>query len=178
MPAKTIRKQIYKITYPNRKIYVGMDLTGTFTYFGSPSASAKERIAADHADQRLDLTVRKQILWESEAATDAEVRAIERQYIREAGANNPAVGYNLTPRYLQGGAAGEESQSGPLLLAVASCEPGRCAPCGVCCPSAAARCRTGPPAWPSALASAVARWRGSRRVGTVAGRKDTCRGCP
>lgn len=30
------RKQIYKITYPNGKIYVGMDLTGTMLYFGSP----------------------------------------------------------------------------------------------------------------------------------------------
>jgi hypothetical protein len=30
------RKQIYKITYPNGKIYVGMDLTGTLTYFGTP----------------------------------------------------------------------------------------------------------------------------------------------
>ena len=28
-------KQIYKITYPNNKIYIGKDLTGTLTYFGS-----------------------------------------------------------------------------------------------------------------------------------------------
>ena len=27
--AMTRRKQVYKITYPNGKIYVGMDLTGT-----------------------------------------------------------------------------------------------------------------------------------------------------
>lgn len=32
------RKQVYKITYPNGKIYVGMDLTGTLLYLGSPSA--------------------------------------------------------------------------------------------------------------------------------------------
>lgn len=32
------RKQIYKITYPNGKIYVGMDLTGTLLYVCSPSA--------------------------------------------------------------------------------------------------------------------------------------------
>lgn len=38
------RKQVYKITYPVGKIYVGSDLTGTLTYFGSPSARA--RIAA------------------------------------------------------------------------------------------------------------------------------------
>lgn len=38
-------KQVYKISYPNGKVYVGSDLTGTLTYFGSPSAQA--RIAAD-----------------------------------------------------------------------------------------------------------------------------------
>ena len=79
------RKQVYKITYPNGKIYVGMDLTGAINYFGSPSAKA--RIAADLAEHRLDLTARKEILWESETATDAEVRAMERHFIRETGAS-------------------------------------------------------------------------------------------
>ena len=91
------RKQVYKITYPNGKIYVGMDLTGSMLYFGSPSAAA--RIASDHEANRLDFTftLRKEILWESETATDAEVRAMEIKLIRETGANNPAIGYNLTP---------------------------------------------------------------------------------
>jgi hypothetical protein len=26
-------KQVYKITYPNGKIYIGMDVTGSVTYF-------------------------------------------------------------------------------------------------------------------------------------------------
>lgn len=39
------RKQVYKITYPNGKIYVGMDLRGTALYMGSPSANAQ--IVAD-----------------------------------------------------------------------------------------------------------------------------------
>jgi hypothetical protein len=43
--------------------------------------------------------LRKEILWESETATDAEVRAMEAKMIRETGANNPAIGYNLTPRW-------------------------------------------------------------------------------
>jgi hypothetical protein len=92
-------KQVYKITYPNGKIYVGMDLIGVPSYFGSPSVKAKERIAADLVEHRLDLTARKEILWESETATDAEARAMEIKLIRETGANNPAVGYNLTPRW-------------------------------------------------------------------------------
>jgi len=56
-PMTERRKQVYKITYPNGSIYVEMDLTGTTLYFGSPSA--KERIAADLAEHRLDLTVRR-----------------------------------------------------------------------------------------------------------------------
>lgn len=93
------RKQVYKITYPNKKIYVGMDLTGSVLYFGSPTAA--EQIASDHGLDRDDLTftIRKEILWESESATDAEVRAMETKLIRDTGANNPEIGYNKTPRY-------------------------------------------------------------------------------
>ena len=76
------RKQIYKITYPNGKIYVGMDLIGLLLNVGSPSA--REQIAADLDAHRLDLTLRKEILWESETATDDEVRAIS------AAASHPA----------------------------------------------------------------------------------------
>ena len=47
-----------------------MDLTGTLTYFGSPTAKAKDRIVADLDAQRLDLTVGREILWESETAAD------------------------------------------------------------------------------------------------------------
>jgi hypothetical protein len=95
----TRRKQVYKITYPNGKIYVGMDLIGLVTYFGSPSRAAKDLITADLAEHRLDMTVRKEILWESETATDAEVRAKEIELIRATGANNPEIGYNRTPRF-------------------------------------------------------------------------------
>jgi hypothetical protein len=91
-------KQVYKITYPNGMIYVGMDLTGAISYFGSPGN--KVRMAADLAEYRLDLTVRKQILWESETATDAEVRAMERRLIVETRANDPDIGYNLAPRWI------------------------------------------------------------------------------
>lgn len=93
------RKQVYKITYPNGKIYVGMDLIGSVSYFGSPSRKAKDRISADLTEYRLDLTVRKEILWESETATDAEVRAKEIEFIVATGANKPEIGYNMTPRY-------------------------------------------------------------------------------
>ncbi len=92
-------KQVYKITYPNGKIYVGMDLTGTMLYFGSPSAGPQ--IAADHYVDGDDFTftLRKEILWQSETATDAEVRAKEIEMILATGANNPAIGYNKTPKF-------------------------------------------------------------------------------
>ncbi|MFT9663684.1 GIY-YIG nuclease family protein [Mycobacteroides abscessus subsp. abscessus] len=91
--------QVYMITYPNGKIYVGSDLTGTLTYFGSPSERAKAQIVADHLEHRRDFTVRKQILWESETADRAETLAMERKLIVETGANNPSIGYNLTPKW-------------------------------------------------------------------------------
>jgi hypothetical protein len=99
MAAMVRRKQVYKITYPNGKIYVGMDLTGSLLYLGSPSASQQIAEDLDLDDHRFELTLRKEILWESETASDAEVRAMEAKLIRETGANNPAIGYNRLPRY-------------------------------------------------------------------------------
>ena len=37
-------KQVFKVTYPNGRIYVGSDLTGSISYFGSPGDKAKARI--------------------------------------------------------------------------------------------------------------------------------------
>ena len=87
------RKQVYKITYPNGKIYVGMDLTGTALYMGSPSAYAQIVADLELEPDRFELTLRKEILWESETASDAEVRAMEIKLIRETRANDPAIGY-------------------------------------------------------------------------------------
>lgn len=101
----TYRMQVYKITYPNGKIYVGRDETGTLTYFGSPSIGQKALIAADHAVGRRDFTVRKEILWEQEVPEDeketgkARLALEEKRLIRETGANNPAIGYNLLPKW-------------------------------------------------------------------------------
>ncbi len=41
-----------------------------------------------------DFTVRKQILWESETATDKEVNMKEVELIKELQSNNPDIGYN------------------------------------------------------------------------------------
>lgn len=90
-------KVIYKITYPNGKIYVGKDLTDSINYFGSASNAL---IAADFSrEERRDFTIRKEILWESVDATDAEVNQKEVEFILEMRANDPAVGYNRWPKY-------------------------------------------------------------------------------
>ena len=47
----------------------------------------------------MDITVRKEILWESSTAADAEVRAKENELIVATGANDPRIGYNLVPRF-------------------------------------------------------------------------------
>jgi hypothetical protein len=89
-------KVIYKITYPNGKIYVGMDLTDSINYFGSAASAV---IAADFTrEQRREFTIRKEIIWESETASDAEVRRMEIECIRSLRANNPAIGYNRSPK--------------------------------------------------------------------------------
>ena len=88
-------KVIYKITYPNGKIYVGKNPTDSINYFGSASS---ELIAKDFTrEQRRDFVIGKQILWESESASDAEVSEKEIEYIRKLKSNDPAVGYNQWP---------------------------------------------------------------------------------
>lgn len=90
-------KVIYKITYPNGKIYVGKDLTGTLNYFGSANSKL---IECDFtAEQIRDFTVRKQILWESETAENKEVNLKEVELIKELQSNNPNIGYNQWPKF-------------------------------------------------------------------------------
>jgi hypothetical protein len=90
-------KVIYKITYPNDKIYVGKDLTGSVNYFGSADS---ELIAQDFSsEERRDFTIRKEILWESESASDMEVNRKEVELIMKFRSNNPAIGYNRWPKF-------------------------------------------------------------------------------
>ena len=90
-------KVIYKITYPNGKIYVGQDLTDSINYFGSASS---ELISKDFTrEQRRDFTVRKEILWESESASDSELSRKEVEFIQKLKSNDPAIGYNQWPKF-------------------------------------------------------------------------------
>ncbi|MDP4270927.1 MAG: GIY-YIG nuclease family protein [Bacteroidota bacterium] len=90
-------KVIYKITYPNGKIYIGKDLTDSINYFGSADSKI---IELDFTrEQRRDFTITKQILWESEIASDKEVNAKEVELIKLFESNNPVKGYNQWPKY-------------------------------------------------------------------------------
>jgi hypothetical protein len=90
-------KVIYKVTYPNGKIYIGKDLTGTLNYFGSANSRLIEQ---DFTwEQQRDFAIRKEILWESATATDREVSLKEVGLIKFYQSNNPSIGYNQWPKF-------------------------------------------------------------------------------
>jgi hypothetical protein len=49
-------------------------------------------------EQQLDYTVRKEVLWQSETATEAELSAKEVEMIRKYNSNDPDIGYNQWPK--------------------------------------------------------------------------------
>jgi hypothetical protein len=90
-----MKKVVYKITYPNGKIYVGKDLTNTLTYFGSVNDVLVKKDFTE--GQMKFFTVTKEILFESEDAE--EVNKVEAKLIVELQANNPKIGYNMWPKF-------------------------------------------------------------------------------
>ena len=89
-------QQIYKVTYPNGKIYIGSDLTGSINYFGSASSKliAKDFLAQD----RIKFSIIKEIIWQSESASKSEVLSKEVEFIKLHRSNDRAVGYNQWPK--------------------------------------------------------------------------------
>jgi hypothetical protein len=83
---------IYKMTYPNGKIYIGKDHTNSINYWGSAD---DEYIAKDFSeDDRVDMTIRRQIIWQSETATVGDVNRKEIEFIKEFKSYLPEIGYN------------------------------------------------------------------------------------
>lgn len=92
-------KQVYMITYPTGKIYIGKDSVGSHRYFGSPDMDlVNAEFETLPEEVRKDYTIRKQILWESETATEVELSAKEVELIREYRSNDPEIGYNRWPK--------------------------------------------------------------------------------
>jgi hypothetical protein len=89
-------KVIYKITYPNGKIYIGKDLTDTLNYFGSAESKIIEKEFT--REQRSDFMIKKEILYEAENITDKEINKKEVEFIIQFQSNNPTIGYNQWPK--------------------------------------------------------------------------------
>lgn len=92
---------VYRITYPNGKIYIGQDRTNSINYFGSAS---DELIAKDFTpEQRRNFAVAREVLWESDTASRGEVTRMEIEFILRYRSNDPSVGYNRSPPVRGGG---------------------------------------------------------------------------
>ncbi|MGP8064511.1 MAG: GIY-YIG nuclease family protein [Acidimicrobiales bacterium] len=95
-PSERQWKVIFKITYPNGMIYVGKDLTDTLTYFGSVNSQLIEQDFPTREERRV-FAVKKEILWESDTASDTEANLKEVEFINALRSNDPAIGYNRWP---------------------------------------------------------------------------------
>jgi len=93
---------VYKLTFPNGKIYIGKDIGGSghsLRYFGSWNNALVE---ADYTDEELhDFTIRKEILFES--LNKKEVSKKEIELIIQYKSNNPCIGYNRNPKFINEG---------------------------------------------------------------------------
>jgi len=87
-------KIIYRITYPNGKIYIGKDLTDSINYWGSANS---DLIACDFSfEERQDMTIRREVLYRSDSSE--EINRMEAELIVRYRSNDPAVGYNRWPK--------------------------------------------------------------------------------
>lgn len=88
---------VYCVTYPNGKIYIGQDRTNSINYFGGASSAL---IAKDFTpEERHTFTIKREILWESETASQSEVSQKEFEFILQYRSNDPAIGYNRSPPF-------------------------------------------------------------------------------
>ena len=92
-------KVIYKITYPNGKIYIGKDLTNTLNYYGSADSKIIEQDFSE--GERKIFVIKKEIIWESQTASDQLVNQKEIEYIKRYDSNNPQIGYNRWPKRIE-----------------------------------------------------------------------------
>lgn len=92
---------VYKITFPNGKIYVGKDIGHnghTIRYFGTWDYRLVE---ADFSKEELmDFSIRREILFEGD--DKIEVGRVEMETIKRLQSNDPARGYNRVPKWRPG----------------------------------------------------------------------------
>ncbi len=88
---------VYKLTFPNGKIYIGKDIGGaghSIRYFGSWNNALVEQ---DFTKEQLsDFSIRKEIIYESD--DKQEVSQKESDLIVLYRSNEESIGYNQTHR--------------------------------------------------------------------------------
>lgn len=86
---------VYKLTFPNGKIYIGKDIGGqghSLRYFGSWDNAVVEN---DFSKEQLsDFSLRKEIIFESD--NKDEVSKKEYELILSYQSHDPSIGYNRT----------------------------------------------------------------------------------
>ena len=88
---------IYKITFPNGKIYIGKDIGSTghsLRYFGSWNNELVENEFTK--EELMSFSLKKEILYES--GDKNEISSMEGKFIIQYQSNNPDIGYNQTHR--------------------------------------------------------------------------------
>ncbi|MGO9986339.1 MAG: hypothetical protein ACLPIX_19285 [Rhodomicrobium sp.] len=94
---------VYKVTFPNGKIYVGRDTAETaeydyYKYMGSPILKAKKLMHADMSsllNTCRTLTLTKEVLYEARECTVAHIKQKERDFIVLLKSTDRAIGYNM-----------------------------------------------------------------------------------
>ena len=115
-----MKKQIYKITFPTNKIYIGKGVNGHPLNFDIEDDA---RLNADFAllPKRLqhNWTLRKEILWESDSCSDEVLSQKVVDFINDYQSNDPAIGYNLSPAFQPG-----NNVSGAWSIGIDGCKGG------------------------------------------------------
>jgi predicted RNase H-like nuclease len=88
-------KQIFKITYPTGKIFIGHDPHGRIDFLGNPDNTLLTSDFANlpHSKQR-DYTVRKEVLWQTQDCSSQELAAKQHEFITSYQSDDPEFGYN------------------------------------------------------------------------------------
>jgi len=92
---------VFKITFPNDKIYVGSDTARTarldfFKYFGSPLKAKTEMLyeLGEYLDGELAYVLKKEILYSEKDVRVGDILRIEQEFISSLHAKDSEVGYN------------------------------------------------------------------------------------
>lgn len=93
-----MKKVIYKTSYPNGKIYIYQQRpAGDYQLPQQRPTQVVELAIAQESDP--SFTILREILWQSDTASDAETNAKEIELILQHRSNDPALGYNLWPTF-------------------------------------------------------------------------------